>query len=319
MKSISKYYAILLAFAMLSFSCESTKQENVSSLGDQSSKTETVGTTVVETNKKVEDVVITLESAPKQTIKNRAFAAPYVISVKDTDGNPIPNYALTVSYPSSRTNDDIVFSKTEVVTNDTGIASYTPDTPSFSVNSEISFYPKSIGSNPRALKKAANLVITAPYKVATNAQKKGILIAIVDYNENGQMVLQSSLSSSSNLLGELWRAGYTYSQNADFHNNVNKDNPEGIYKDAINLVGRGSMFAYVIYGKVKYVQQITQTDDGYTCTITGEISCIELSTGNIVYKTQKTVTANNASKWAILKDAQTALAKELKDSIIYSL
>ncbi len=269
--------------------------------------------------KEMEDFEITVTAVPKETVKNRDFASPYRIKAASSEGVPYAGFAIDVSYPSSRDAGLLMFSKTQIVTDENGQAEFMPGKPVFAVKSQVTFTPACPDAEPELVQKCSQSSKEAVWKVKTNAPKgTGILISINDYNKSGKMTLGSNLSSSSKLLGELWRAGYTSSGNADFHNEVDGGNPESV-RQAARKIAQGNIL-YVVYGKVKYASDITKDENGfYTLTLNGEIGCIKIASGEIMTDTSKTVTVKAKDQWSLYESALNEMARQFCDELLYSI
>ena len=269
--------------------------------------------------KEIEDFEISVTSVPKETVKNRDFDSPYKIRAANSEGVPYAGFAIDVSYPSSRDAGLLMFSKTQIVTDENGQAEFMPQKPAFAVKSQVTFTPVCPAAEPELIQKCSQSSKDAVWKVKTNVSRgTGILISINDYNKNGKMKLGSNLSSSSKLLGELWRAGYTASGNADFHNEVDSGNPESV-RQAAKKIAQGNIL-YVAYGKVKYASDITQDENGlYTLTLNGEIGCLKITSGEIMTDTSKTVTVKAKDQWSLYESAMNEMARQFCDELLYSM
>ncbi|MGN0740081.1 MAG: hypothetical protein ACI4LX_07910 [Treponema sp.] len=268
--------------------------------------------------KQLQNLKITLVSSANIPAAGTAFKIPYVVNVKDKDGKPCPDFSLNVTYPVSKNENAVNFGSAQIVTDENGNASFKPDTISTSMNSTVIFEPALTNNNPQLVQLARQVALEVPCKVKFSIVKQGIVINLVDYSENGKMILNSPLSTSSNLVGEFWRAGYTSAQNADFHTAIDGGS-EAVYAAAKNLFQGGSYFKYIIYGKVKYASEITEVEGGYSLSLTGTATVIDYSTGKEYFTTTKTATVIDKNKWNILKACQTQLAKELADELFYSM
>lgn len=306
--------AILTAFT----ACESTKSEVQTSSSEPAEAPASAGT--VQFKKEMSNIELKLVSAPEAPLAKSAFAKPFVVSVKDRDGNPYSNYTLTVTAPVSKTENVVAFETTEVTTDENGTVSFKPKTFTTSLNSKITFTPKAPSNNPQIVKLAQAVELEVPCKVKMLLPKpQTIMVNLVDYSPEDKMILSSSLSTSSNLLGEIWRAGYPYqAQNADFHKQIDLGS-EAVYKEARRMTGGAPNFKYVIYGKVKYASPIAEVEGGFSLTLTSTVTVIELATGKEFYTVTKTTTVVDKNKWNVLKACQEQIAKDLANDLIYSM
>lgn len=323
---IAKYSIALLAALSYFASCESTNQAQdnqkpktqVEKKAAQEAEQESKSESTTQLKKLLSNIQIKLVSSNDTPFAGNKFTKPYVISVTDKNGNPYSDFELSVSYPVSKEENIVSFGETEIKTDANGNASFKIDSVfQTSLNSAVTFIPKTTNS-PSLLKLAKEASLEVPCRVKFLGQKKGIMINLIDYDINDKMVLSSSLSTSSNLVGEFWRSGFTTAQNADFHKVID-NGPDAVYKAAKNLVQGSPYFKYLIYGKVKYQGDITEVQDGYSLTLKADVTVIDMTTGKAYYTTSKTVTMVEANKWNVLKACQTELAKELNNELIYSM
>ena len=81
----------------------------------------------------------------------------------------------------------------------------------------------------------------------------------------------------------------------------------------------GSSSNYLIFGTVKYEQVITQIEDGYMCTLVGDITCLNMKDGSVLYHTTKTASATDAKDWQVLPKVRADLATQIADAIYYGM
>ena len=327
-KAIKIVSKVIFIFSLMSFmpSCESTQVENheaaeKTTVSKKSSSQETAeSATTSQLKKELSNMQIELVSSADTPFAGSAFKNPYVISVKDNDGNPYANYQLTVTYPEKKADNVISFNTAEIETNEKGIASFKPEPIATSINSTVTFSPKLPGNSPSLTKlaKAVELEVRCRVKFL-RPKRKIVMVDLIDYTPDGKMNLNSALSTSSNTMQEFWKAGYPYqAQNADFHKVIDKGN-EAICQAAKNLVGGATYFRYIVYGKVKYASEIKEVEDGFSLTLTADVTVIDFATAKELYKVTKTTTVVDKNKWNVLKACQTQLSKDLVNDLIYAM
>lgn len=296
-------------------SCTTTKAE-VSSADSETVKSE--NTNASSFRKEAENMEIKLVSAPEPAVAGTAFAKPFVVSVKDKEGNPYSNYTLTVNFPAEKKDGVISYDTAEIVTDENGKASFKPAVYGTSINGVITFSPKAPSNSSANQKLAKSVALEIPCQVRFALVKKSILVNLVDYDQKGKMIVDSGITSS-NLVGEFWRAGYPYqAQNADFHKQID-DGSAAIYAKAKEMVQGSTYYKYIVYGKVKYASDIKEVEGGYSLSLTGTVTVIDWTTGKDIYTVTKTTTVTDKNKWAIYKACQTQLAKDLANDLIYSM
>lgn len=317
-RKLTNITALLISTLVCFTSCESTDVENTSKSNINSS-TQNKATSSSAFNDEMEDFEIVLVSKPSVPVAETPFTKPFVVSVKHNDGTPYANYTLSVTAPSEKTNNTISYEHFELTTDESGKASYTPKTFHTSINGIITFSPKTPYKSSSITKIVNEKSLTVPLQVRFSLAKKHILVSIVDYDEKGRMVLNSALSSSSNLVGEFWRAGYPYqAQNADFHEQIEKGS-DAVFSKAKEMVQGSSLYKYIVYGKVVYASSIEECEGGYSLSLTGTATAIDWELGKEVSTVTKTTTVIDKNKWAILKACQVQLAKDIANELIYSM
>lgn len=331
LKNVFISLSLILAGGIL-ISCESTTQENKSSeqtekvtksekseKSENTDKNDSKSETSTSFKKDLQDMKIELVSAADIPFAGVPFKTPYTVSVKNNDGVPYANYTLSVTYPKAKEENAVVFANAEIITNENGIAVFKPETIATSINSTVTFEPKAPGSSPSITKLIKTVALEVPCRVKFQNAGKLVMIDLIDYSESGKMILDSALSTSSNTVQEFWKAGYPYkAQNADFHSVIDQG-PAAIHKAAVKLVQGSNLFKYIVYGKVKYVSPITETEDGFSVTLEATASVINYTNGQEYYTTTKTCTATSKNRWEVLKACQTQLAKDLTYDLIYEM
>ncbi|MBR5096289.1 MAG: hypothetical protein IK094_04180 [Treponema sp.] len=338
---MKKVLTIALAASLLAFlSCESTKQEGEAQSQEPNKVEQTApAQTEKETKKEsapvstaissksqykklLQDIKISVLSSPRETVKGKAFAAPYKIQVTNLAGEPLASLKMTAEYPSSRNQESVNYARAEIVTDANGAAEFIAPVPELSASANVLFYPLPPSSDPDLIKQASAIAAQAPWKAKSNlGARTGILVSIADYKQDGKFNIgNGSQPSAQALTSNLWRAGFMGAQNADFHNSVDADDPTRIRNDALKQLSGNSLFKYVIYGRVKYAGAITQDADGYySVTFNGDLGALSISTGEVLLKASKSVTVKDKSEWKAISNAQQEMAKLFCEEVIYSL
>ena len=307
--------------ATLAFSCASTANiQNGENQQKKSNKSNTpvevvkVPTAAELYSQKLDGLSFSLLSFPKQTTKGKIFTEPYTIEVKNSEGNPVESFEISVVYPSSRKEGLIQFAETAISTDSEGKAKFLPPAPTFSFNSEVSFFPKGDMSDPEIAKLAQAKTIKAAYKVQTNLKSAGGTLAIVDFNQNGKAITSNPISSS-NLLMTLMKLGFTRIGNApqEVSDAVIQDNKEKVYARAKSIAP-----SFIIYGTVK-IDSNEKTAEGSTYTLTGSVKSMDSKTGEITFAIDKTISVTDKNDWNALANARKQLAEQIADEIKYGI
>ncbi|WP_147612565.1 hypothetical protein [Treponema pectinovorum] len=267
--------------------------------------------------KKIKGLKLITVSYPKETQKGHAFDEPFVFEAKNADGKAVVGLELCVSYPDTRVEGRISYSTATLTTDSSGKITFFPATPTNSFNSNISAFPAGDVTNPAIAKLAGKVSVSAPYKVRTNLAVAGGTISIVDFNAQDKPILNNSISSS-NVLVSLIQKGFKRVGNADFSNEILKDEPARIFNVAKNLLGNTSV--YLVYGTVKYASQVEKTQDNkYTLTLKGKITCLDMKDGSILCTAEESATVIEDKEWNCINSARKELAQKFADDIYYGL
>ena len=264
----------------------------------------------------IKDITLSVISKPDATVKHVPFNRPYKVKAAYADGTPAKNFSITVSYPDSKNNDSVVYASTILKTESNGEISFTPPVPSCAANSTVLFRPSVSVTDPDIIKLAADAGTESAWKVRTDYAKKGGIICLVDYDSKGRPVMNNSISSSR-LLMELINSGFSNIGNADFSREIRDGNQDTIYQAARKLVGGSA--AYFIYGTVKYIKPVEKGNDSYSCSLNGDVVCLDMSTGKQLYSARRAVTAQDKAEWKVLDAARSALAKQIATAVIYGM
>ena len=301
--------------SILLLSCESTK---ISGNPKSNEKTSAVVEIPVKTeaelySESVEGITLSVVSKPSYATSGNSFKVPFTVKVSGSDGQGIKDFSVIVRYPVAKENNSIQFSETVLTTDENGIVNFNPEKTSFSCDSHIDFLPDAKSESKEVIKIAESMTVKAEYKVRTNLRSNGI-IGLVDYNPKGTP-LTDTLSSSL-LLKNLMNKGFTGIGNFDIPRNI-IDNKDSVYKHVRGMVGNSVSF--LIYGTIKHVKPVYQEDGNYICELEGNIFCMDIKTGNILYSTVKQVSAKDASDWKAINSARVKMAEELGYAINFNM
>ncbi|MBQ0050851.1 MAG: hypothetical protein KBT11_02170 [Treponema sp.] len=266
-------------------------------------------------SEKISGLSLSVVSTSGEVINGKEFKKPYVAKVVDSENKPVPNIGVVVSIPKDRRNDDILYDVSRIKTNDEGTISFTPPVPQKSFDSKIKLSFDGDFSDAEVKAKAEEIAVYAPYKVQTNLKNAGGVIAIVDFNQNSKPITSNPVSSS-NFLMSLMQLGFTRIGNIDLTNQVLNGDPDQLQKSAKAMVGNTSYF--LVYGTVKY-DSVEKTDEGSTVTLVGEIKCLSLKDGSMLYSATKKVSETNKNEWNALAAARKTLSEQFAQDLKYGI
>ena len=264
----------------------------------------------------VENVRLKVQNAPAETKNGSPFASAFSVSVTDAQGNKAPGVAVTVTYPSNRIENRILFATEDIQSDENGTVSFTCPIPEFSCIADVSFYPAASVQDERVLQYAEEHAVKIPYRVRTDKTNKSLSLSILDYTQAGKPITTNSLSSSA-ILKALYRKGFRSAGNSDFVDDVNNGNVQSLYRHASALFG-GSI-NYLIFGTVKHETPVTKGEDGlYETTLRADIRIMNMANSEIVLQTTQSFTAKEKNEWLLMdRIRNTLMAPALVDYIYY--
>ncbi len=267
---------------------------------------------------KAGSVILSPLVLPSPSIKGNSFTKPFTIKVTNPDGNIAPYYPITIKYPHSITEGEVVFTTIDVMTNEKGIVEFLSPPSTFSCNSFISFYPTPEVITPSILQIIQRISLKIPYLVKTNLTNEGGSICLVDYDKQGRAITNNGLTSSA-VLGYLIRSGFSRIGNAEFYSEVAAGDYDFLYKKAKDLFG--SITSYFIYGTVQYLDTPQKNEQNeYTVNLIADIICIDMKSNNQLYKTSLKVTGTGKTESSALNNARNdQLAPLLAEKIMYGM
>ena len=257
-----------------------------------------------------------VQNSPAETKSGTPFSSAFSVSVTDAQGNKAQGIAVTVTYPSNRIENRILFATEDIQSDENGIVSFTCPIPEFSCITDVSFYPAATVQDERVLRYAEEHAVKIPYRVRTDKTNKSLSLSILDYTQAGKPITTNSLSSSA-ILKTLYRKGFRSAGNSDFIDDVNSGNVQSLYRHASALFGGN--INYLIFGTVKHETPVTKGDDGlYKTTLRADIRIMDMANGEIVLQTTQSFTAEEKNEWLLMdRIRNTLMAPALVDYIYY--
>ena len=261
--------------------------------------------------KKLSDIDIKLISSPKPIFQTQNFKTPYTVLVEDSNG-PVSDFDITVSFPSSKTKDSVIYETVQLKTDSEGKISFKPKTPEFALKDKVTFYPSPVNSTQAMVNASYDLAVTAPYLVkSSNLWYQGILY-VYDFNENGKPT-----SNSTQLLTTLRNSGVNVG-NAPISSTSYYDKPMSqLYKDCFAIVGNSCRF--LVAGSIKFAEPVKETENGFTCTLNADISCFNMKNGEELCAFQITETVSNLNRYKAISECKNLLAEKIAEEIMYGM
>jgi hypothetical protein len=258
-------------------------------------------------------ITMKIIDAPGETMKNEPFASSYKVMVTDSSGNGVPDFNVTVSWPSSRDNDTVIYGIKKMKTDENGMIEFMPDIPEYSFDDKVSFYPTPFTSAISVIQAVHTSGVAVPYKVKTDFSRKTVLVYVFDFNESGKPETNSQyvLREFINLR---IKAGNSPVSIADYLS----EPAESLYKATHDIISDPDMF--MVCGSVKYMSPVKRNSDGkFACTLIADIFCIDMKDGSVIYKTQQTETAAEDSRYKAVDNCRQAVAEKAVHAVVYGM
>lgn len=314
MKVFKSLFIISLLFFIVS--CESTKVENEIVAEEE---TEVIEVVVPEPTpeeifiESLNNVKLEFTQTPKVANFNKAFSCPYILSVTDNDGNPLANYSVTIKAPVSRNKMDVEFQTQNFITDETGTVTYEQPALKFGVNDFIYAYPTPAFDSSDVINACQTLSAKAQIKAKSNIISKGCLLFIWDFNEKNRPV-----NNSYDILSELRSYGITMSGNAPVNESSDIGTPlDQLYKRNYEIVE--DAYGYLICGSVKFVEPVSEVEDGWKCSLISEITVINMKNGEVQFENTYTHEAVGKNWNACTSKCKEELAAHICEDIVFGL
>ena len=265
--------------------------------------------------KSLEGITVQKVSSPKEISKGRNFAAPFVFSVTKADGTPAEGFALTLEYPASRSEGQISFNKTELITDAEGKITFTAEQPSFAAKTTVKAYPSPVSEDPSLAERLKPYTAEADWKVKSDLASKGAVLFVWDFNEKDRPV-----NNSYNIQAEFRSRGITMVGNGPIGETSYIGKPKALYKDTYDIIG-GNAYGYMIYGTIKFEQPVTALEDesGYYCILKAEIEAVGMKKGDVIYSSVISYESKGKNWNECVSKGKEKLAELVVSDIIYGL
>ena len=334
-----KKYKIIATVCIASVFCScqtskvSNKQDNLNDISEP--VIEIKNLKEIEYAESLTNIFIKSISSPKEIIKGRKFKEPFKFSVskiqniesqtESTDENsttttetPIANFKVNVKYPSSKDKSELQFSTIELTSDENGIISFNPENTNFTCASSIQVLPaipQDVNASDEVVINAIQQKkITKDIKIKSDIINKGAVLFVWEYNEKGRPT-----GNSYNILSELRKRGITLTGNAPVSDVSYIEKPlSELYQANFEIIG-STMYGYLLSGTLKFEQPVTKVEDGYTCTLVFQLDGIDMKTGDVIFSTTQSHSAQGSNWNNCVSKCKNELTVKIVDELIYGL
>ena len=334
-----KKYKIIATVCIASVFCScqtskvSNKQDNLNDISEP--VIEIKNLKEIEYAESLTNIFIKSISSPKEIIKGRKFKEPFKFSVskiqniesqtESTDENsttttetPIANFKVNVKYPSSKDKSELQFSTIELTSDENGIISFNPENTNFTCASSIQVFPaipQDVNASDEVVINAIQQKkITKDIKIKSDIINKGAVFFVWEYNEKGRPT-----GNSYNILSELRKRGITLTGNAPVSDVSYIEKPlSELYQANFEIIG-STMYGYLLSGTLKFEQPVTKVEDGYTCTLVFQLDGIDMKTGDVIFSTTQSHSAQGSNWNNCVSKCKNELTVKIVDELIYGL
>lgn len=265
-------------------------------------------------NDYLNDVVFEKVAVPPATTKGKAFKSVFSVKLVSKTGMVNPQkLKYTVTYPIIDTEGKKTTATQTLEPSEDGIIEFTSPAYQGAISSSATFkvdLPEIVYTE---FENAP--AIDLPYLVATNMKASGGSIAIVDFTKAGKPITSNSETSSA-VLTELIKKGFTRIGNCDFVNEVVSKNDAAVQRSASELFGKS--VTYLIYGTVKY-DTVEKTDAGFHVVLRAELKARHILQNKELFATTIISEATEKSEWAAINAARKKLAYTASNQVLYGM
>lgn len=265
-------------------------------------------------NEYFEDVSFEKVSAPAATTKGKAFKSAFAVKLVSKEGKVNPqNLKYTVTYPVLDADGKKTTETLTLEPKEDGTIEFTSPALAAAINSSAVFkveLPENVYS---CFEKAPSIKL--PYLVATNMKASGGSIGIVDFTKAGKPITSNSETSSA-VLTELIKKGFTRIGNCDFVDEVVSKNDAAVQRAASDLFGKS--VTYLIYGTVKY-ETVEKVENGTHVILKAELKVRNILQNKELFATTIISESTDKTEWAAINAARKKLALTASDQILYGM
>ena len=334
-----KKYKIIATLVIASVFCScqtsnvSNKQDNLNDISEP--VIEIKNLKEIEYAESLTNIFIKSISSPKEIIKGRKFKEPFKFSVSKiqniesqtestvensttTTETPIANFKVNVKYPSSKEKAELQFSTIELTSDENGIISFNPENTNFTCATSIQVFPaipQDVNASDEVVVNAIQQKkITKDIKIKSDIINKGAVLFVWEYNEKGRPT-----GNSYNILSELRKRGITLTGNAPVSDVSYIEKPlSELYQANFEIIG-STMYGYLLSGTLKFEQPVTKVEDGYTCTLVFQLDGIDMKTGDVIFSTTQSHSAQGSNWNNCVSKCKNELTVKIVDELIYGL
>ncbi|MBR6216431.1 MAG: hypothetical protein IKQ84_08480 [Spirochaetaceae bacterium] len=265
-------------------------------------------------NDYLNDVEFEKVAVPPATTKGKAFKSVFSVKLVSKTGMVNPQkLKYTVTYPIIDTEGKKTTATQTLEPSEDGIIEFTSPAYQGAISSSATFKVDLPAIVYTEFENAP--AIDLPYLVATNMKASGGSIAIVDFTKAGKPITSNSETSSA-VLTELIKKGFTRIGNCDFVNEVVSKNDAAVQRSASELFGKS--VTYLIYGTVKY-DTVEKTDAGFHVVLRAELKARHILQNKELFATTIISEATEKSEWAAINAARKKLAYTASNQVLYGM
>ncbi len=304
---IGKFLAIGL-LSIFIVSCGSTAVEN-----EKTSTTQAPSIKDSEFIETLKDVKISVLQTPKAADYGKPFTSSFIIQVRNSLNEILPDYPVTIEYPVSNVNEKISFETFATTTDSAGKVLFKPENTDFTVSSQIYFYPTPVSNKKSTIQAAKEAGTSTKFQIKSKLVSKGAILFIWEYNEKGK-----ATTNCYSVLSELQTRGATVG-NAPVNQESYIGAPiETIYKKNHEIVENN--FGFLIGGTVKYKSPVEKdADKMWTCNLISEIYVIDMTTGKEIFRKTYKASEKDVKYDKAVSNCKKSISKIIVDNLVDNL
>ncbi len=248
---------------------------------------------------------LTAVPATYQTKTGTAFDQPFQVKVTYKNGSsslPVASAPLRFSIKLKK-NGRMTVSGQTLITDASGVASFTFPVPDFSAQDElvavldINNWLEKLVSVPRDLQPRLRSLetltgqkrVTIPYKIESVSKSIPLSVSFADYDEKGGVLKKNDTLNT--LVSSLSKSGYTAAVNTNINLALLKKDDKTVL---LAWLSQGKKSGRAAFG-TSTVAEVTSADKKFTATVNSTLKVYDLETQKLVHQQKggKTATAND--------------------------